>query len=70
MPEPLESPLSPLHTVCNREMTTAPENYYSAEYQGRTIYFCTSFCLDAFHADPDRFIAAHSKSKKEKRAQP
>ena len=51
-------------------MTTAPENYLTAEYQGRTIYFCTSFCLDAFNADPDRFYAAHSKSKKDKDTQP
>jgi YHS domain-containing protein len=45
-------------------MTTAPENYYPAEYQGRTIYFCTEFCLDAFKADHDRFYIAHSKSAK------
>jgi YHS domain-containing protein len=50
-------------TVCGREMTTAPENYYAAEYQGQTIYFCTSFCLDAFNADPERFYLAHSKNK-------
>jgi len=43
-------------------MTTAPENYYPAEYQGRAVYFCTSFCLDAFRADPDRFFAAHSRA--------
>ncbi|PKN93164.1 MAG: hypothetical protein CVU44_12105 [Chloroflexi bacterium HGW-Chloroflexi-6] len=50
--------------VCGRTMTTAPENYYPAEYQGRIIYFCTEFCLDAFKADPDRFYSAHSKSAK------
>jgi YHS domain-containing protein len=44
-------------------MTTAPENYYRAEYQGRIIYFCTEFCRDAFNADPDRFYAAHSRKK-------
>ena len=66
MPEGAESQSAPLHTVCHREMTTAPENYLTAEYQGRMIYFCTSFCLDAFSADPERFYAAHSKSKKEK----
>ncbi len=43
-------------------MTNAPENYYPAEYQGRAVYFCTSFCLDAFRADPDRFFAAHSRA--------
>ncbi len=64
MPEQPESPsYIPLRTVCGREMTTAPENYYPAEYQGRIIYFCTSFCLDAFCADPERFYAAHSLKK-------
>jgi len=47
-------------------MTTAPENYYTAEYQGQVIYFCTSFCLEAFNADPERFYNAHSRSKSEK----
>lgn len=65
MPEqpPASSVILPQHTVCGREMTTAPENYDSAEYQGRIIYFCTSFCLDAFRADPERFYAAHSRVK-------
>lgn len=58
---------SPLRTVCGREMTTAPENYYPAEYRGRVIYFCTSFCLDAFRADPDRFYAAHSRDSQDPR---
>lgn len=67
MPETAESVRSaPAHTVCKREMTTAPENYYTAEYQGQVIYFCTSFCLEAFNADPERFYNAHSRSKNEK----
>ena len=49
--------------VCGRAMTTAPEHYYPAMYQGRVIYFCTEFCLDAFRADPDRFYIAHSRKK-------
>jgi len=49
--------------VCGRKMTTAPENFYPAEYQGRVIYFCTQFCLETFRADPDRFYIAHSRSK-------
>jgi YHS domain-containing protein len=56
-----EKDRQPLANVCHRTMTTAPENYYRAEYQGRTIYFCTVFCLDTFNADPDRFYAAHSR---------
>ncbi|MCX6065978.1 MAG: YHS domain-containing protein [Chloroflexi bacterium] len=50
-------------TVCHRVMTTAIEWYPHAEYQGRTIYFCTEFCLEAFHADPERFYIAHSRIK-------
>lgn len=49
--------------VCGRKMTTAPENYSRAEYQGRVIHFCTEFCLEAFRADPDRFFSAHSRRK-------
>lgn len=65
MPETAEAQsMQPLQTVCHREMTTAPENYYAAEYEGRTIYFCTSFCLEAFNADPERFYLAHSRLKK------
>lgn len=63
MPEQTECPPFPLRTVCGREMTTAPENYHPTEYQGGVIYFCTSFCLDAFQADPERFYRAHSKEK-------
>ncbi len=44
-------------------MTAPLENYYTAEYQGRTIYFCTEFCLETFNADPDRFYVAHSRKK-------
>ena len=50
-------------TVCHRVMTAPLESYYHAEYQGRTIYFCTEFCLEAFNADPERFYNAHSRRK-------
>ena len=49
--------------VCGRNMTTTPENYYHAEYQGHTIYFCTEAFLESFKADPDRFYLAHSRKK-------
>ena len=55
---------TPRATVCHRVMTAAIDWYPHAFYQGRTIYFCTEFCLEAFQADPDRFFAAHSKLKK------
>ncbi len=61
--KPAPEPEPALETVCHRTMTTAPENYYHAEYQGRIIYFCTEFCLDAFRADPERFYIAHSRKR-------
>jgi len=45
-------------------MTASIDWYPTAQYQGRTIHFCTEFCLEAFMADPDRFYAAHSRIKK------
>jgi YHS domain-containing protein len=53
----------PKATVCHRIMTVDSEWYPSAEYKGRTIYFCTEFCLEAFRADPERFYIAHSRRK-------
>jgi len=68
MPEqPVASSAIILHTVCGRKMTTAPENYYPAQYREQVVYFCTSFCLDAFLADPERFYAAHSRGSREAR---
>jgi YHS domain-containing protein len=62
--KPLASvvPLS-FQSVCRRVIVNNPVYYPQAEYQGRVIYFCTSFCLDAFNADPDRFYIAHSRLK-------
>jgi len=49
------------HTLCKR-VFRADSNYFpSAEYRGKTIYFCTETCLDAFLADPERFYCAHSQ---------
>jgi YHS domain-containing protein len=48
-------------TVCGREMTAEISWYPQALYQNRIIYFCTEICLDAFKADPDRFITAHKE---------
>ncbi len=58
------TPLQPtFSTVCGRVIHNHPRYYASAEYQGRTIHFCTEFCLEAFRADPHRFYAAHSQKK-------
>jgi hypothetical protein len=52
--------------LCGRVFRSDPEFFPQAEYRGRTIYLCTEVCLDAFLADPDRFVAAHKKSYKKK----
>lgn len=58
------APDAPLpKTVCGRAMTADILWYPRTEYQGRVIYFCTEFCLEAFRADPDRFYKAHSQQK-------
>ena len=59
---PKFAPDAPLtRTVCGREMTADIAWYPHAEYQGKVIYFCTEYCLEAFMADPDRFFDAHSR---------
>jgi len=49
------------HTVCKRVFHANPAYFPQAEYQGKTVYFCTDICLEAFLADPERFYCAHSK---------
>lgn len=53
----------PQKLVCGRTMTVAPENFPCAERNGAPLYFCSSFCLEAYQADPERFFAAHSQKK-------
>jgi YHS domain-containing protein len=65
LPAPEPEPEQTL--VCGRSMTIPAEYYYPAEYQGRRIYFCTVFCLETFQADPDRFYAAHSRKKDQRK---
>ena len=43
-------------TACGGQIKD-PERYPSAEYKGRTFYFCNRGCLNAFFKDPDRFMA-------------
>jgi len=47
--------------LCGRAFYSDPEFFPQVEYRGRTIYLCTSVCLDAFLADPDRFYVSHRK---------
>jgi YHS domain-containing protein len=44
------------YTACGGRLQE-PERYPSAMYQGRLIYFCNKACLDAFKADPVRFMS-------------
>ena len=57
----MTSPSNKLPMVCGRCITGDPDFFPQAEYQGRTVYFCTEFCLNAFMSAPDRFYAVHSK---------
>jgi len=50
-------------TLCGRIFhNTDPTYFPCAAYRGRTIFFCTDSCLEAFHSDPKRFYVAHRKS--------
>jgi YHS domain-containing protein len=55
-------------TLCGHIVHADPAYFPRAEYRGKTIYFCTESCLDAFLADPDVFYKVHRKSKKKKGA--
>jgi DNA polymerase-4 len=61
LPEPQDEAGDGPKNVCGRRITSNLEGYPSATYQGRTIYFCTEFCLEAFRRDPDLFYLAHSR---------
>jgi len=43
-------------TACGGKLKD-PSKYPSAEFQGKTIYFCTHACLRAFKDNPDAFVA-------------
>jgi hypothetical protein len=47
--------------LCGRAFRSDPEFFPQVEYRGKTIFLCTSVCLDAFLADPDRFYVSHRK---------
>jgi len=63
-----DAKLTRLVTLCGRIINADPAYFPRAEYRGRTIYFCTNVCLDAFLADPDAFYKAHRKSDRKKSA--
>ncbi len=43
-------------TACKGKIKD-PTKYPSAEYQGKTVYFCTRACLRAFEQNPGAFMA-------------
>lgn len=54
-------------TLCGRIFReTDPAYFPRARHRGRTIYFCTETCLDAFLSDPDAFYKTHRNSEKGK----
>lgn len=54
-------------TLCGRTFLNADPQYFpQAQYRGRTMYFCTDSCLNAFLADPQPFCKAHRKMNHEK----
>ncbi len=55
MKTPPNSPTQYL-TACGGEINN-PQDYPSAVFQGRQVYFCNKACLRAFEQDPERFMA-------------
>lgn len=54
-------PISPSHepfaqTTCGGKIKN-PDQFPSALFKGKRVYFCTPACLRAFEADPERFMA-------------
>jgi YHS domain-containing protein len=49
--------------VCSRAVAGDARYFPQREYKGRTLYFCTDYCLNAFLEDPERFLAAHRKKR-------
>jgi YHS domain-containing protein len=51
-PIEIENPV----TACGGKIKD-PSIYPTADYKGKVVYFCTDACLQAFHTDPDGFMA-------------
>ena len=49
------TPESIVLSACGGKLTD-PENYPSAGYKGKRVYFCTRACLRAFEQNPDGFM--------------
>lgn len=55
-PQVIETPV----TACGGKIKD-PSKYPAANHKGKTIYFCTDACLQAFQADPHGFMAGEVK---------
>ena len=54
-------------TLCGRIFHDTDKSFFPhTSYRGRTLYFCTRVCLDAFLADPEAFYRSHRNSEKQK----
>ena len=53
--------IAELPMLCGRSIQGNPRYFPQAEYQERTIYFCTEFCRRAFESASDRFYVAHRR---------
>jgi len=47
--------------VCGMS-TENPEEYFSYDYQGDTIYFCSEHCREKFKGNPDKYLQADPES--------
>ena len=54
-------PPKPLPMVCSRAVHGEAQYFPQRKYEGRTFYFCTGACLNAFLENPERFLAVHPK---------
>jgi YHS domain-containing protein len=53
----MKKPVVPIIETACGGIIIDPSKYPTAEYKGKTIYFCNEACLQAFLTDPDGFVA-------------
>ncbi len=54
--------LQGIRMACGRITTGNPNYFPQSTLRGRKLFFCTQFCLDAFHSDPQLFLRMHRRS--------
>ena len=55
------APPEPVFLSACGDKLTDPENYPSADYNGKRVYFCTRACLRAFEQNTDEFMNGEVK---------